>query len=212
MILQCPECKARYAVPSRAVGPDGRTVRCARCQHSWHATPEAAAEMPDDLDKIIDSINARPISPGSNLPALRRNPVSLGLRVSAVVAGIAAIAFTLLVLMPGWVGFPRSKGLLLADIGFVKLADPQHLAYEISGKITNESDRPIPLPVLRVTLAGEDNRPLQYWDFDGKGKLLAPSESLPFSTGNLPVTFTSATHFIVDLGNPLELSLRRKPQ
>ena len=35
MILTCPECKSRYIVNPSALMPRGRTVRCAKCRHSW---------------------------------------------------------------------------------------------------------------------------------------------------------------------------------
>jgi len=40
MILTCPSCATQYAVKDGAIPPQGRTVRCASCKHSWHQDPE----------------------------------------------------------------------------------------------------------------------------------------------------------------------------
>jgi predicted Zn finger-like uncharacterized protein len=52
MIIACPACGTRYAVPDAAIGSEGRTVRCAKCKHSWFQDPpvlDLVSPAPTDI-------------------------------------------------------------------------------------------------------------------------------------------------------------------
>jgi len=44
MIITCPDCQTRYKTSVKAIGPNGRTVRCANCSSTWFVPAE-----PDEL-------------------------------------------------------------------------------------------------------------------------------------------------------------------
>src|SRR5690348_7295688 len=64
MIVSCPACGARYLVEEAALrGREGRTVRCARCGHTWHQA--TVSEVPRDND--IAGLESR-IEPALEVP------------------------------------------------------------------------------------------------------------------------------------------------
>jgi len=90
MHVTCSNCGARYIVDPLAIGPTGRTVQCARCNHRWfeRAGPAAASvlrerfeqpepEPPDAAERSQDLAQdqAQP-QPAyrSGLPAIARPP------------------------------------------------------------------------------------------------------------------------------------------
>lgn len=214
MILQCPECAARYLVPDRSIPKNGRHVRCAKCNNTWHFRPPTRVENEalSELDKLLNEINARPtgLAKGANLPALR-GMASFSQRMKTFAAAFAALVMILANFSPEWIGIPPSKGLMLTDVGFVKIAGESQNAYQITGRISNITGRIMSTPVLRITLVDDEGSSLQYWEFEDDQDNIGPWNKIPFDIGPLEVTFQRGSRFVVEIGSPLEMALRRKP-
>ena len=113
MIVVCPQCNTRYLVDPRALGADGRRVRCAQCSHTWHhkPPPEALAELErvteppsaeaaPRTERVEPQFDRPPLAESSDpehriqLPALaqpRRRPwMTIAARVLLTLVGLAA--------------------------------------------------------------------------------------------------------------------------
>jgi len=117
MILTCPSCGTRYSVDPAKFPAAGRTVRCAKCSHSWHQDPEVAEveappepvpQAPIEPDPVpaagdaamadaVSPSSTRAFAPASVAPPQPRMPLGPKIAVAAGWAGLIAVVLLIAV-------------------------------------------------------------------------------------------------------------------
>jgi predicted Zn finger-like uncharacterized protein len=57
MIINCPECNARYNLTPAQIGAEGRKVRCVKCSHEWFQKPLGIEFEPDEEQPPLPPAN-----------------------------------------------------------------------------------------------------------------------------------------------------------
>ena len=208
MILQCPACNAQYNVPDAAIGAGGRTVRCKQCAHEWHAMPPQA-EMPVFPDIAdIAPVKERPAkTTDGKQPPAPASPLLTGVLAASF---LMAITTTLFAKKPEWFGFDMRNSIIMTDLSLANQKTDKGTEYAISGKLVNMAGQYMKPSGIRITLVDKEGTQLKQWN-PQIPDAIGPQEIFPVSYGPLKTSFASGDRFVVDLGNSLELALRKKP-
>ncbi|TPG52711.1 MJ0042-type zinc finger domain-containing protein [Sphingomonas glacialis] len=216
MILECTECHTRYLVPDTAIGPDGRTVRCASCKHSWFQEGVAAGDLEDVSVAPLAQMPAEapvadspppveppsPVEPGvpsydafAHAPPFRarRNPAKRW-TVAALAAGVVMLAAFGGIVYSGAPGlasdlFQPNTG---TPLKIVSKPIDQHVfngneIFAVSGTVLNPTDSPQPVPDIRADLRDAQRRIVFSWMIRPEANTLAPRGKLEFNSAKLDV-------------------------
>lgn len=221
MILQCPECSARFAVPDTLMPPEGRTVKCGRCAHLWHA--EGVAPSEESFAELAQQVamEEAPVIP-SRLPVRQKPP----LRPWPFMAGAGALAalwllFAFIAYYPSWIKLPiledlyetfgitSTEGLVFEDVTMQRSTNEAgKTKFLLAGSITNRWAGMRLVPTVRVQLKDRDGETIWAREYDVNEKI-GPGEPYAFRIDNVETSFADRVSSVVlDVGHPLQLMMR----
>lgn len=210
MILECSQCHTRYLVPDTAVGAAGRTVRCAKCKHSWFQDPpviDLLVEVPKGPAPIAPpapiASSPEPVASADDYDAFaheppfrpRRNPARMW-NLLAVTAGVAMLAATVALLflnvpdLATRLGIPLSTG--TSQLKFVNVTKPERRGlpsgsevFAVSGQINNPTAQRQPVPFVLVELKDQRDIVVVKWTVKPDQSTIAPGGTIDFRSAKV---------------------------
>ncbi len=197
MILGCPECNTRFAIDAQALRPDGRKVKCGKCDHVWYEEPPSPS--------AAEPISVTPLEPEEqssiptpNLPALtradqKRTAGAAWVMVVFLLVVVGALAWfgresiarawppaEIIYASVGISAFPPAGAGFAIELNLKKEENESKL--EIFGEVSNITDKNRALPPMYAILEDDEGTQFHHWVVTVDVDSLGPGDKVPFST------------------------------
>lgn len=231
MIVNCPNCTAKFLVADHLIPPAGRVVRCGSCKHLWNVTLSggtSAGGKADFASLVADAVGANAAQPTAagtpasfQLPAIAAKPLPTKPFLIAIpILALAWLVVAIYANYPNWLNSPGlssiygmlgakpTDGLHFNKANLVREQEGQRTNFIISGEIANEASETRIVPTVRVTLrdaSGEEVASREY----AVNVTVKPGDTYPFRITNMSTSFGDRVHeVVIDLGHDVQLMFR----
>lgn len=212
MILQCPNCNARFMVADSMIPPAGRTVRCGKCTHQWFTEGPAA-----DFAAMANAFSGG----AGVLPALAHHHVPmLPLKLAVPFLALLWIVIAIYAYFPGgqhtavfggiyrMLGAADTRGLVFENVTMEREQIGGKTRYVLAGAIANHEAKKLTAPYVRIRLKSTKGEVVWEREYPVNQEL-EPGEVYPFRIEDVETAFANKVATIVlDLGNGFEIGAR----
>ena len=195
MIISCPECATQYNIPDDKITPAGRTLKCKKCEHQWHFTPEDTAK-PAEPKEETPAIAAQKTSPSK--PKIEPKKRNWMMRFATFLLIFSVISLCFIYFSPGTVSniFPKTTAYYQSIGKLPKIEKPKKLAFqatdlqfnvnsrlfEVHTTLKNLTTNIVKLPMkLQIIGLDKENSPIQNWHFELADSYMEPSTEMALS-------------------------------
>ena len=208
MIIICEKCNSQYGISPKAIGENGREVKCSSCGHTWHQMPIYKQVDGSVIEEAIDM--AKEIPQGANLPSIKVKKAGKLMKASFTVLFLAAIISGLLAnhSFAKFLGMEDTSGILFQEFKVQKKRVENKLEFKLIGTVVNDADEIRRMPHLVATIVSKSGLPMDTIEFDPPQELLLPGELVPFEK-DIPGISGNAENIVLDMGNTWELWFRK---
>ena len=200
MIITCPACSARYNLTAKQIGPNGRKVKCVKCEHTWQQPPvqekkpepkkvEEKPPLPPESTSALSTIEAQLAADH----AAHRKKMMTFITIAAVISfsllGTASYLmrdklaeakdFMVAAITGEEIKKPidPTKGLIFGDVERTLKEEGKNVTMVFSGSVTNTTKVIMNVPEIRVALLNEKGIEMDFWPAQSTKKELLSGET-----------------------------------
>ncbi|MFN7662314.1 MAG: MJ0042-type zinc finger domain-containing protein [Alphaproteobacteria bacterium] len=179
--IVCPECSTSFEIEADQLGSEGRYVACSQCDHQWFQAPVLDPIPPTQVLSDIESVpeGLEDKSSMDSIPPLDHldeeeifeEKASFFTSQLFLVPVLLSLIFTglffarneIVRFIPSMARFYSTLGIPAYNMNAFKFHDTQwqlinngnQYMIEVTGRVTNTSDKLLPPPSIQVTLRGQ---------------------------------------------------------
>ncbi len=198
MIITCEQCKAKYSIADKFIGPKGKMVRCNKCEHTWMACN--ISYLPNNKNNITSNHYEKI---GNYLHCIQYTLIIILFLISFIFFPNLWNKIKPLEEIYQYFGIYSSQGIIIDKLDYQ--LDKQSI--KINGKIINLSNKPRKIPLIRYRIKDRDNNKIFQYTENNEELILNPGDYLKINKKIINLNVEDAI-LQIDIGNKLELFLK----